>query len=198
MSEKKTGSQQNFEWRQNVLLYLHDIVYMLAAVLILFLLIFRVIVVSGPSMKTTLLDGDYLLLLSNNFYRNPEYGDIVVVSKEQFDHGKPIVKRVIATEGQIVDIDFFNGIVYIDGLPLDEPYISTPTNLDEGMIFPLIVQEGCVFIMGDNRMNSKDSRSYDIGQVDKREILGKVFCLLMPGTDYGNTSRNFSRIGAVK
>ena len=79
------------------MLYMHDLLYMLVTIMILFLLVFRVIVVSGSSMYNTLIDGDYLLLVSNLFYQNPEYGDIIVASKESFDDGKPIIKRVIAT-----------------------------------------------------------------------------------------------------
>ena len=105
---------------------------------------------------------------------------------------------VIATQGQIVDMDFENGIVYVDGLPLEEDYVNTPTNLDEGNVFPQIVEEGCVFVMGDNRNNSKDSRSPEIGQVDTREVLGKVALLLFPGTDGGNQERNMQRIGTVQ
>lgn len=189
--------EQGLDWKKNIILYLHDLIYMLAVILILFLLIFRIIVVSGPSMKMTLLDGDYLILLSNTFYRQPNQGDIVVVSKEDFDNGKPIVKRVIAEEGQIVDIDFENGYVYVDGLPLEEEYINTPTTLDEGMQFPLIVEEGHIFVMGDNRNHSKDSRSPEIGQVDIREVLGKVFFLVMPGTDHNAYPRDYNRIGAI-
>ena len=183
---------------QNLVLYLHDLLWMLAVIMVAFLVFFRIIVVSGPSMKQTLLDGDYLLLLSNLFYHDPKQGDVVVVSKRSYDDGKPIVKRVIATEGQIVDMDFENGIVYVDGLPLEEDYVNTPTNLDEGTVFPQIVEEGCVFVMGDNRNNSKDSRSPEIGQVDTRQILGKVALLLFPGTDHGTQARDTQRIGTVK
>ena len=183
---------------QNLVLYLHDLLWMLAVIMVAFLVFFRIIVVSGPSMKQTLLDGDYLLLISNLFYHDPKQGDVVVVSKRSYDDGKPIVKRVIATEGQIVDMDFENGIVYVDGLPLEEDYVNTPTNLDEGNVFPQIVEEGCVFVMGDNRNNSKDSRSPEIGQVDTREVLGKVALLLFPGTDGGNQERNMQRIGTVQ
>ena len=109
--EKKKQPQEAMSWQENLLSYVHDMVYLLIAIMLTFLIVFRVIVVSGSSMKMTLLDGDYLLLLSNVFYREPERGDVVVISKESFDNGAPIVKRVIATEGQIVDIDFFNGIV---------------------------------------------------------------------------------------
>ena len=184
-------------WQENVVLYLHDVVHTLTVILILFLLVFRVIIVSGSSMRTTLVDGDYLLLLGNLLYGEPKTGDIVVVSKQSFDDGKPIVKRVIATEGQTVDIDFENGIVYVDGNAVNEPYTNTPTNLPEGVSFPLQVEENCYFVMGDNRNSSRDSRSPEIGQVDRREILGRAFLLMFPGTDSGTTQRNFSRMGVL-
>ena len=196
--EKKQNGEEKPGFSKSLVMYLHDLCWMLAVVMILFLIFFRIIVVSGPSMRMTLLDGDYLLLISNLFYREPEKGDVVVVSKQDYDNGKPIVKRVIATEGQIVDMDFANGIVYVDGLPLEEDYINTPTNLDEGSVFPQIVEEDHVFVMGDNRNNSKDSRSLEIGQVDKREVLGKVALLMVPGTDHGAEARDVHRIGTVK
>ena len=189
--------EQNLSWKQNLVLYLHDLVIYVSVILLIFLLLFRVIVVDGESMYSTLWDGDYLLLLSNLIYPNPEVGDIVVVSKQSYDSGSPIVKRVIASEGQIVDIDFENGIVYVDGLPLQEEYINTATNLQEGMSFPLLVEKDCYFVMGDNRNNSRDSRSPDIGQVDRREILGKAIFLMIPGTDGGKRTRDFGRIGAI-
>ena len=196
--EKKQNGEEKPGFSKSLVMYLHDLCWMLAVIMILFLIFFRIIVLSGPSMKMTLLDGDYLLLISNLFYREPEKGDVVVVSKQDYDNGKPIVKRVIATEGQIVDMDFANGIVYVDGLPLEEDYINTPTNLDEGSVFPQIVEEDHVFVMGDNRNNSKDSRSLEIGQVDKREVLGKVALLMVPGTDHGAEARDVHRIGTVK
>lgn len=184
-------------WQSAVLMYLHDLVYLLAGLILVFLLLFRVVVVSGTSMNSTLLDGDYLLLLSSTFYHEPQCGDIIVASKESFDNGAPIVKRVIATEGQVVDIDFGKGIVYVDGVALDEPYTLTPTTVSEGVQFPLTVEEGCLFVMGDNRNGSKDSRHPEIGLVDKREVLGKVFFLFVPGTNEGKTSQDFGRIGVV-
>lgn len=198
--KERNGSQKKEEiltWKQNMVLYLHDLVIYVSVILLVFLLLFRIIVVTGDSMYSTLWDGDYLLLMSNLLYPDPEAGDIVVVSKQSYDDGAPIVKRVIATEGQIVDIDFENGIVYVDGLPIEEEYINTPTNRQEGMSFPLIVEKGCYFVMGDNRNNSRDSRSPDIGQIDKREILGKAILLMLPGTDGGLRQRDFSRIGAI-
>lgn len=177
-------------------LYLHDIVYLLAVVILLFLLVFRVAVVSGDSMYNTLVDGDYLLLLGNLFYTQPEYGDIVVASKSDYSGGEPIVKRIIACEGQTVDIDFEAGIVYVDGVALEEPYTYTPTHTQEGQTFPLTVDAGCYFVMGDNRGISKDSRSPDIGLIDRREILGKVIVLFFPGSDNG-APRDYRRIGVM-
>lgn len=196
--KKEKKEQPKLTWQQNVVSYLHDLVYILVILMILLMLFFRIIRVDGPSMQNTLQDGDYMLLVSNLLYKNPSYGDVVVVAQKSYDNGKPIVKRVIATEGQIVDIDFEQGIVYVDGLPLDEPYISTPTLRPEGQPFPQIVEPGHVFIMGDNRMNSKDSRSPQISQVDTREVLGKVMYILFPGTGLQGNERDYSRIGAVK
>ena len=175
---------------------MHDLVFLIAGVLLVFSLLFRVVVVSGPSMNDTLIDGDWLLLLSNTFYGQPKCGDIIVASKDSYDDGTPIIKRVIATQGQEVDIDFALGVVYVDGVALDEPYTLTPTNLNEGIQFPLTVDEGCIFAMGDNRNISKDSRSTEIGQIDCREVLGKAIFLFFPGNDPIN-SREFDRIGVL-
>ena len=198
-TEEVKKEEQKYTWQQNVALYLHDMICMLVAVMAVLMLFLRIIVVDGPSMERTLLNGDYMLLVSNMFYKEPKHGDVVVVSKKAYDNGKPIVKRVIATEGQTVDIDFNEGVVYVDGVALDEPYTKTLTTLKEGTVFPLGVEEGKVFVMGDNRNNSKDSRSTQIGQVDKREVLGKVAFILFPGTGMGGTEqRDFGRIGVVK
>ena len=197
-SNKDSGVMPKLNWKQNIVMYLHDLAYLLMGLMIVFLVVFRLIVVSGDSMYSTLVDGDYLLLISNVFYRQPEHGDIIVISKQSFDDGAPIVKRVIASEGQIVDIDFQQGIVYVDGLPLEEDYISSPTNVYEGVNFPVIVEDGCYFVLGDNRGVSKDSRSPEIGFVDKREVLGKAIFLLLPGTNHGRNSMEFDRIGVIK
>lgn len=194
----KRYNEEDRNWKQNIVLYLHDLLYMILTIFIIFLLVFRVIVVSGSSMYDTLIDGDYLLLLSNLFYREPQHEDIIVVSKDSFDNGTPIIKRVIATEGQIVDIDFDAGIVYVDGQALEEPYTHTPTNVQEGMVFPLTVEENCIFAMGDNRNHSLDSRDPSVGQIDKREILGKAIFLFLPGVDRGHSGPDFDRIGVIK
>ena len=196
--EEKKKKKEKLGWQKNTVLYVHDLMYLLVIVMLTFLMVFRIIVVSGDSMKQTLLDGDYLLLLSNTFYHEPEQGDIVVISKESFDNGTPIVKRVIATEGQTVDIDFALGVVYVDGEALEEDYINALTTVEEGTRFPLTVAEGCIFVMGDNRGVSRDSRDPAIGQIDKREVLGKAIFLMYPGTDGGERARDFDRIGAVQ
>ena len=152
----------------------------------------------GKYYNWTMDDGlDYLLLLNNVFYFPPKQGDIIVATKDSFENGEPIIKRVIATEGQWVDIDFTSGIVYVDDVPLEEPYVNTPTNLQEGIQFPLQVAEGCVFVMGDNRNNSKDSRNPEIGLIDTREILGKAVFLVFPGTSVDTGKREYNRIGVI-
>ena len=202
--EKKTTEETEIDGKKpyafgrTVISYLHDIVYLLAVILVLLLLVFRVNVVSGPSMNDTLVDGDYLLLLGNTFYTTPKCGDIIVAGKDCYDGVEPIIKRVIAVAGQRVDIDFEAGTVYVDNEPLSEPYTLTPTNLSEGVEFPLTVEKGCIFVMGDNRNHSKDSRSPQIGLVDTRQVLGKAIFLFFPGTDAQHPSRDFSRIGVLK
>lgn len=198
----KVTRRSKTTWKHGVLLYLHDLVYLLAAVIVIFLLLFRVVVVSGRSMNDTLYDGDYLLLLSNIFYSDPQAGDVIVAAKEDFKNGAPIVKRVIATEGQWVDIDFERGIVYVGDdlehmVPLVEPYTKTLTTKAEGVVFPLQVEDGHIFVLGDNRDDSKDSRHPEIGLIDKREVMGKVIFLFFPGTNYGMRPRDFGRIGVV-
>lgn len=183
--KENTEPQQKRTWQQTLVMDLKDLFYVLAIFMVVYMLFFRVVVVIGSSMYQTLHHGDRLLLISSTFYREPQQGDIIVASKESFYNGECIVKRVIATEGQVVDIDFQNGIVYVDGVALEEDYVYTPTTLFEGEIFPLTVEEGHVFVMGDNRENSKDSRNPEIGQIDCREILGKAVFLLSGEDDSG-------------
>lgn len=186
------------ELEKDIFTMLHDFVWILAVVTLVFVFVIRLVAVSGPSMTPTLKDGEYVLLRSNFLCGSYRPGDVVVATVPGFDASRPIVKRVIATEGQTVDIDFNEGIVYVDGVALDEPYTKTLTTLREGSDFPQVVEEGNVFVMGDNRNNSKDSRSTQIGQVDKREVLGKVIFLMYPGTGMkGDQARDFDRIGAI-
>ena len=179
--------------------YLHDVVYILAVILVAFTFFVRVVIVSGSSMFPTLVDSDFLLVLNRPLCGELKYGDIVVASMDRFHGGEAIIKRVIATEGQTVDIDFRAGIVYVDGTALEEDYINDATHLSEGVEFPLTVEQGCVFLMGDNRMDSRDSRAPEIGQVDEREILGRAVFLMLPGTGRGEYTvpRDYDRIGGM-
>ena len=182
---------------QEILAYMKDACYMIACVVLIFSFFVRIVVVSGGSMFATLYDGDYLLVMDRNICGELEQGDIVVAAMDRFRDGAPIVKRVIATEGQTVDIDFREGIVYVDGVALEEPYIYQKTHLAEGMEFPLTVEDGCLFLMGDNRNDSTDSRDPSIGQVDTREILGRAFFLAIPGTHDGEEPFQIGRIGGL-
>ncbi len=196
-SQKRQKQKKARAMEKSMVMYLHDLAYLLAVLMLLFLLVFRVVVVSGSSMYDTLVDGDYLLLISGVLYPEPEQGDVVVASKDSFQNGMPIVKRIIAVGGQEVNIDFTAGIVYVDGVALEEPYTYSPTEREEGMQFPVTVPDGCVFVMGDNRQDSWDSRYPGIGMIDEREILGKAVLLFLPGNNKGTESRDYSRIGAV-
>ncbi len=195
--DKKDKENEELTMQQNVLSYLRDFVTLVVVVVLVCVLLFRVVIVSGPSMKNTLVNGDWLILLNNAVFGEPRKGDIIVASKKSFNDGEPIVKRVIATEGQTVDIDFAAGVVYVDGEALDEPYTLTPTNTYEGISFPIVVDEGCLFVMGDNRNSSKDSRSIEIGQIDCREVMGKAIFLVFPGKANTTDKRDFSRIGVL-
>ena len=152
----------------------YDIVsiFVTAAVIIavLFTFFFRLSGINGSSMEDTLHDGDWVLL-SQLDYTEPEYGDIVVISQPN-DFGENIVKRVIATGGQTIDIDFETGDVYIDGEVLEENYIKNATIDQYDVEFPLTVPEGYCFVMGDNRQDSLDSRSSHVGLIRNDYVLG--------------------------
>ncbi len=178
---------------QKIVDALRDIVVVFVIFLLVYMLLFRVVVVDGGSMNNTLYNGDRLILLSSTVYHDPQPGDIVVASLKDFNNGKCIVKRVIAVEGQTVEIK--DGKVYVDGVEIEEPYILGATYAPSYMDGPITVEPGYVFVMGDNRENSTDSRM--LGQVDKREILGKVIFLLTPGKETGKGESDMGRIGAV-
>ena len=146
-------------------------------------------------MRETLQDGDLLAVLNGPLCGDYRPGDIVIAQRPDFNGGAPIVKRVIATEGQTVDIDFAAGVVYVDGEPLEEPYLNEPTWTEEGTRFPLTVPEGHLFLMGDNRNRSEDSRSSDLGPVDSRCVLGRAVLLALPGLTADTGVREWSRAG---
>ena len=152
------------------------------AVVLIFTFIVRLAIVDGPSMMNTLEDSDALIVSDLAF--EPKYGDIVVFQKLKSSEGeKALVKRVIATENQVVDIDFDTWTVTVDGVPIDEEdyrYLATDRRVTSEYDFPVTVPEGYVFVMGDNRNHSMDSRSKTIGFVDTREIFGRVLCRVFP------------------
>ena len=198
---KKSPKAAPNKFAQDIYVMLHDLVYILAAVTVLFTLLIRLVTVSGPSMTSTLLDRDYVAVLSNVLYRDAKNGDVVVAKVPGFED-EPIVKRVIATQGQTVDITYDAtgvGTVIVDGQALKEPYINEPM-LEPGyatVSFPLTVPEGCVFVMGDNRNHSADSRYTQIGVFNTKYILGKVLLVVWPGRENTWQKRDFSRLGAV-
>lgn len=188
---------------------LHDLVVILAVLTLVFVFFFRLVGVDGESMIPTLYDRDYLILESNFLYHadDIERGDVIVLKVDAPSINKPIVKRVIATEGQTVDINFETGEVTVDGKILIEPYIYEPTyesyaEYGAGLEYPLTVPKGHLFVMGDDRNHSSDSRYAPIGCVSTDSVLGKVLFLVFPGREtdvYGNVigKRDFGRIGAV-
>ena len=183
---------------EDLMTLLHDLVYILAAVALVFTFFVRIITVDGISMEPTLRQEDKLVLLSRLWYREPQRGDLVVARIPEFSRD-PIVKRVIAVEGDVVDIDFYAGTVSVNGTVLEEDYISGPTHLnfmEKGLSFPVEIQENCVFLLGDNRNQSYDSRFGTIGQVDQRNVVGKVIYLLLPGGEADD--RDYGRIGTIE
>lgn len=179
--EKKQFKKDVFDW-------VEILVHAILAVVLCFSFLFRIATIDGESMTNTLQNGEKVII--TNLAYEPKAGDIVVISRNRENSvytanvgNKPIIKRIIATEGQTVDIDFEKGVVYVDGVALEEGYTRTPTNLKYDIDFPVRVDEGCVFVLGDNRNNSLDSRSSqigDYGMIDMRYILGHAVCRIFP------------------
>lgn len=176
--EKKSVGNEILEW-------LESIAISIFIVILVFTFVFRIVIVDGSSMFPTLEDGQRLVI-SHLFY-TPKQGDIVVVNSKGLN--KTIIKRVIATEGQTVDINFDKHTVTVDGKTLDEPYINEPTvRNDGGNTYPLIVPENTIFVMGDNRNNSTDSRNSLVGFIPIDDVLGKAVFRIYP----------FDRFGRIK
>lgn len=172
--------------------WVETVIVALVVLILVFIFVFRIVRVDGSSMIQTLHNND--LVITSNLFYTPKYGDIIVFDTES--SMEPLVKRVIATGGQTVDIDFIAGVVYVDGEPLDERYTNTLTTLREDFSGPVKVPEGMLFVMGDNRNGSLDSRSKAVGLVDERAVIGKVYFILMPGRDE-NGVRDWSTWGRV-
>lgn len=180
---KKETAERTF--REKLLLSFYENMAMVATGLVVVMLIFtfgfRVSGIEGTSMLPTLQDGDWVILTS--YDGNPERGQVIISTQPNaFD--KPVVKRIIATENQVVDIDFTKGKVYVNGKLLNEPYINNPTINGDDVDFPVTVPEGHVFVMGDNRQGSTDSRSTRIGFIKEEYILGVVKFRVVNINDY--------------
>ena len=174
---KKSVQREVLEWLLSIL-----IAVLLAAVIKQF--IFTVVKVEGPSMQPTLSNNDRLIIWRLAY--KPDNGDIIVLQKDGYP---PYIKRVIATEGQTVDIDFSTHKVYVDNNELYEDYILEPTVLSGDVAFPVTVPEDCVFVLGDNRNNSRDSRFSSVGMVEKDEVIGKAILRFFPFNTFSTLKR---------
>lgn len=183
-NKEQPGLNKADEFKTDLFFWLQALVMALAVLILLFTFVGRIITVDGDSMLPTLHNKDVLLLRSIGY--TPKQGDIVVLTKD-FSHyeDQPIVKRVIAVGGQTIQIDYDADKVYVDGVALDEPYILEADMYSRGgsqAITEMTVPEGSVFVMGDNRNDSSDSRHVELGAIDNRYILGKMVTILIPGT----------------
>lgn len=169
--EVKNSGKEMYDW-------IYCLIIALIICVIIFAFFIRVIDVVGTSMNPTLHNSDKMLV--SGLMYEPSVGDVVVFKKDEYDPDKALVKRVIAVEGQEINMDFEKGIVYINGQPIVEDYILEPTMNKLDFIGPKTVPEGCVFVMGDNRNASVDSRKTEIGMVDNRLILGKAYFVIYP------------------
>jgi len=193
---EKTEEEKRLENERSVYEWMQAVISSVLGVVLLFTFCLRLMGVDGHSMLPTLQDRDRLLVLNTPLYQDFQYGDIVILRKQTFTQ-EPIVKRIIATEGQTVDIDFTTGSVWVDGVLLDEPYIAELTFTQEGLDFPMQVPEGSIFVMGDNRNGSNDSRDVRLGTVDTRYVIGKAVFLVVPGPDVYTEEPDFNRIGPI-
>lgn len=181
-----TGKIELYDWLQ-------CIVSAILCGILIFVFVGRVIGVEGVSMLNTLHDNDKVIM--SDLLYTPHYGDVVVIKTEYFGE-TPLVKRVIAIEGETIDIDFSTGEVSINGNIIYEPYIREMTTAQLDFEGPMLIPEGFMFVMGDNRNKSSDSRKEYVGLIDTREILGKVLFVLVPGKD-DDGNRSWDRIGSV-
>ena len=167
--QKSNSASVVYDWA-------HSLIFALAVVLIILTFFVRLVDVKGDSMNNTLFTGDKVIV--TNFFYQPKTDDIVVIS-HGVNYFEPIIKRVIATEGQTLDIDFENQIIKVDGKVLDQPYAYGYTDRKDAEI-PKVIPEGKVFVLGDNRIVSSDSRSTDIGLIEEDDIIGKAQLVIFP------------------
>ena len=164
--------------------WIRCILFAISIVVICLTFIFRLVDVDGTSMESTLESNDKVIV--TNLFYTPKDGDIIVISHGA-EYAKPIIKRVIATEGQTIKLDYENDRIIVDGVVLDEPYIKDSTF--EGNYgdyeSPEVVPEGKVFVMGDNRRVSLDSRRTEIGLIDVDNVIGKAQFVAFPFNDFG-------------
>lgn len=173
--------------KNDLFFWLQALVAALVLLILLFAFVGRVITVDGTSMFPTLHHKDVLLV--HNIRYTPEQGDIIVLTKDFSGYvGQPIVKRVIAVGGQTVRIDYEQDKVFVDDEAVDEPYLNEAVMNRPGgslTIDELTVPEGCVFVLGDNRNHSSDSRHVELGAIDERYILGKAVMIIFPFSNFG-------------
>ena len=181
-SYKGSIKRKYFLNNDKIINYIYDIVktilFMFSIICIIFTFIFRDANVVGNSMVNTLHNNDKIIL--TNFMYIPEPGDIVVINAEN-QIEKDIIKRVIATEGQTLRIDYNTGEVLVDGVIIDEPYISSYTiKPNNEYDIPYVIPEGYNFVMGDNRNVSLDSRDSEIGLIPVSDVIGKAQFIFFP------------------
>ncbi len=177
--------EENGSFKQDLYYWAQALIVVLVSLILACTLVGRVIRVVGSSMVPTLHENDLLLLQSVGY--TPQRGDVVVLRKETL-MSYPIVKRVIATGGEHVVIDYTTGTVLVDGVALDEPYINeimVDTGSPSMTVLDVTVPEGSVYVLGDNRNHSSDSRHKDLGTVDERYILGKALFRIFPLSAFG-------------
>ena len=178
VSPEKEEGRDLYEWAQ-------ALVCSVLAVVLLFTFLVRLIGVSGPSMQNTLYTGDRILVL-NSLLCDFQPGDVVVVNAYNAPLDETLVKRIIAVGGQTVDIDYAAGTVAVDGVALEEDYINEAMyELPPDYATHVEVPEGSIFVMGDNRNKSSDSRDPRLGTVDVRYVLGRARFVLLPFQDFG-------------
>ena len=194
MDEKKTAKKNKknkakeqvspeVQARREAYDWIQSLISALLICVLVFVFVIRIKDVAASAMETTLKNGDKVLV--SGLLYEPDRGDIVVFKKDSYNDNKALVKRVIAVAGDTVNIDFDNGIVYVNGEAIEEAYLDGSTNNKLDFIGPQTVPENCLFVMGDNRNASTDSRDKRIGMVDKRLVIGKVLLVVYPFSDFG-------------